>query len=247
MKHALIASLTLMVAATTASAQGARNEVQATFAQPRVSNFALIPAVATGATMGWTTDNGSTSGGANVSVGKGSSIEAGALAELGRGLLVYQAGVLYMDYGTQLSASYTSPYNGSRQQNDGTGHISYVGLPLALKVRTRVAEGIRLAGRVGFTPAILVSSRGEWTSRTYNTLGQQISSNSSSDNGTEGLRSVNVFSVIGGGPEFRIARDQNVRLEAMYEGMMLPIQMNSSTTQTYLSAISAMLSYGIGF
>ncbi len=180
----------------------------------------------------------------NTSLSAATSYEAGVLAEFGRKTLVFQTGLMFITENFKSEAKSLNP-TGMNTQLNQSGNFSYLGIPIALKARVRVSEGFRIAGRIGVMPALLTSKKLDYTSTVTNEFGQTLSTESGSSPG-DAIRSEQVFAMIGGGPEFRINQVQNVRLEALYERML----MNMSTADganISMQSIGAMLSYGVGF
>lgn len=133
--------------------------------------------------------------------------------------------------------------DGSRIRLDGRGSLNYLGVPVAAKVRFRVADGIRLAGRAGVIPALCVSGHLAGTATAVSQSGQDLASQNFDANSLIGERVLNVFAVVGFGPEFRVTRNQTFRAEATYEQMLLSAAQDSASSMR-LRSINVMLSYG---
>jgi len=210
-----------------------------------VSNFVLIPTASIGSSSFAQFDSNSTNP-VKSEVSAATSYEAGILAEIGRGTVVFQTGLLYMSEGFKGSTT-EAHLNGYIESVSETGSINYLGVPLALKARARVSDGIRLAGRVGVIPAPYIDGKSEYNDVVTDEFGNKVSSQAGSSkfNNNAAIRMGQVFAIAGGGPEFRISRNQNVRIEANYERMLL--NMATSSASVMMQSINGMISYGVGF
>lgn len=207
------------------------------------SSFVLIPAFSFGGDgmASFSDDNR-----ANVQQQSASNMEAGLLAEFGRGAFVFQTGMLYMQEGVKYGLETVDQTTNMVNHTDMDGSIRYLGIPLMAKGRVRVAEGLRLSGRAGVMPAFLMGANGTAQTSIREPWGATIAQGPSENIGSDGLRTVNAFAVVGLGPEIRVSRDQNVRIEANYERMLMPMEQYASQ-KISMQTWNAMLSYGVGF
>lgn len=241
MKLAFVATLLMSSGAFAFTATGAPQMSTTVAAKP--SAYVLVPAFSFGGDgMASFSDDNST----HVQQQSGSNMEAGLLAEYGRGSIVFQSGLLYMQESVKYGLEQVDPVTAMINHSDIDGSVRYLGIPLAVKGRVRVAEGLRLSGRVGVMPAFLMGGGGTSTTSVREPWGTTVAQGQAVNISSDGLRTVNAFAVAGFGPEFRIARDQNVRLEANYERMLMSMEQYASQ-KIEMQTWNAMLSYGIGF
>jgi Outer membrane protein beta-barrel domain len=240
----LIAALVATLATTQALAQGpatTRTSLETSARPRRASGLAIMPAFTIGATQLTNLNDFDN----QAKAGTGVSLSAGVLAELGRGTFVVQSGLLYMHQATSADVD-KQGYNGanlitSRMKYDLSA--DYLGVPLAVKARTRVGEGVRLVGRLGITPSFLLSKK-ESASGIVNGFSERKIS--TSDSSKEGVRTFNVFAVAGFGPEFAITKNQNMRVELGYERMLMPL-LDQGTSKISTHSLNLMLAYAAGF
>ena len=214
-------------------------------------SFSMMPVFAFGGSGAATAlKSSSSSPNMRTDISTGANIEAGFLTEFGRHTLVFQTGVMYKQHQIKLSASERDSSSGETLSGESDISLKYISLPVMLKTRLRLAEGIRLAGRIGAELAVFSGGTVDVNQRLTNTFGQILSQGSASTDlkttGESNIRPLNVYLTAGAGPEFRVARNQNVRIEGFYERMMLPVAMHTDSDLT-IHSWNAMLSYAFGF
>lgn len=242
----LIAALIATLATTQAYAQGTSSSMATSLRPKRASGFVLMPAVTVGGTQ--FTSLADYSNQAKAVTGMSYSI--GAMGEIGRGTFVFQTGLLYMQQSAKAETNQTTQSGGGLKRANYVMDYSssYLAIPLALKARTRIAEGVRLVGRIGVMPAFFLSHKAE-TTGSYSLDGMNERPVNDSVDTKDGVRKFNAFGVVGAGPEFAIAKNQNLRVELGYERMLMSIaeksEVNNNPTSA-LHSLNVMLSYGIG-
>lgn len=247
----LIATLIVTLASVNAFAQGSSTASLGTNVRAkRSSGLAIMPAISVGATQ--LTDLKDF--GHQAKAGTGVSINAGVLAELGRGTFVLQSGLLYLNQNTSADVNQTDFINGGSNpamalQTKGTFKLqmTQLAIPLAVKARTRVAEGIRLTGRLGLMTSFLMSAKTEESgSKTFNGVTTVQQSVTNSDKSM--MRSVNFSGIAGFGPEFAIARNQNLRIELGYERTLTALGNGDlGSTKSGIQSLNLLLAYAAGF
>jgi hypothetical protein len=268
MKFAFLASTLLSsiaMAAPAASPQSARApqapQVQSETSQSLVRfnmnaskpapSFSMMPVFAIGGSGAATAKNSSSSSpNLRTDVNAGTNMEAGFLTEFGRHALVFQTGVMYKQHQLKISMTESSQSSGDTYSGDSDVSVKYVSVPVMLKARMRLSEGIRLAGRVGAELAVFAGGKMTVNEKQTNAFGQTVRQQSASadisTSGDSNIRPLNVYLTAGVGPEFRIARNQNIRVEGFYERMMLPIAMHTDA-DLEIHSYNAMLSYAFAF
>lgn len=243
----LIAVLIATLATTQAFAQEGSSSALATSVRTkRSSGLAIMPAI----TLGGTQFTSLSQFGNQAKAETGMSYTIGALGELGRGTFVFQSGLLYTQQNAAATVDWTYLQGSTLTRINSKTKVSasYIGIPLAMKARTRVAEGVRLIGRIGVMPAFFLNQKTEMTG-TVTSNGMNEMPINQSESGKSGVRGFNAFGFVGAGPEFAIARNQNVRVELGYERMLLSAAEKSDVNQNpnwAFHSLNLMLSYAVG-
>ncbi len=211
-------------------------------------SFALIPVLSIGgaSAASYSQMKPTTAPNYRSDVSGGASYEAGVLAEFGRRSFVFQTGLLFKQHGLRFTESDRSGSSDYAANVEMT--LKYLSLPVMAKYRIRISEGVRLAARAGAELAVFNGGQMKYDMQT-STSGQVVDRQSASaDIKSEGnVRVVNGFLTAGIGPEFRLNPNQNVRVEAVYSRMLLPLTLRGAYDSLETQAINAMVSYAFAF
>jgi hypothetical protein len=182
----------------------------------------------------------------DVSTSSGTNMEAGFLTEIGRRATVFQTGLMYKEHQFKIRANGKSGTGLENYFVTGDVTFKYLTIPLMVKSRLRLTDGVRLAGRVGGELAFFMSGKSTSSTQHVAANGQTVTDFSKANESADNISSFNTYFTIGAGPEFRIAQNQNIRVEAFYERMLLKMN-NDSDSDLKLQAINAMISYAFAF
>ncbi|MES2854409.1 MAG: outer membrane beta-barrel protein [Bdellovibrionota bacterium] len=182
------------------------------------SGVTLIPAL--GVSSSGISYSGESDGMEMSSTARGYAFTGGLMLELGRSLVSFETGVLYMQ--ESYSARGTSREGGfTSTTNYKNGSLSYVGVPLAARVNLARSENTRVHIKGGIIPAVLIGNYFEYDTVASDGFGSWNKSGSYS--GTSDMNMMNVFLLAGGGIDFALSSGNDIRLESTYRRTLMPI------------------------
>ena len=231
-----ITLLTILSMATAAHAQ----EGELTYSAPKTpSTLGIVPMIGLGFShLQWE--------GGNTSVVRDHNypnfgFNAGLLKEFGTSGTRFQTGLLYLRETGTVKFEFESGNYRSTSQSDFT--VEHIGIPLLVRFRGAKMNGGFAAFRAGVIPAYATGSS---TKNTWSSSYKDTSSSGSRDEWSkDGLRSVNVFGLIGLGLETTTAIGREIRFELSYNRSLLPLNHDANEaqvfTQSYLLNIGTVL------
>ncbi len=179
--------------------------------------------------------------GANTKINRRSGINAGVLLEIGRQMVTFQTGLVYMQDGFKATSSRAE--GGYTYVSTANTQLDYLGVPLLAKLNFRFREPIAIYGKAGLIPAV--------TTGVYSELGTQdhrpdgsIRERNYVKTGRENLRDVNVLAAAGAGMAV-LGRERDYRAEVMLNRSLLSVAQNSTAPSVYTTAF--MIQIGMGF
>lgn len=172
-----------------------------------------------------------------------SSFNGGLLVEMGKGLLTFQSGLLYLQEGNKWSASRNTATSRSSLKVDH--RLDYMGVPALMKLNLPSDErSTRFTLKIGVTPALLLAaqSRSETTETTALGTQNKVYEVTTKD----GVRAVNIMGNAGIGLEIPggASSSNDIRIEAQYARGLLPAGQQDDIK---IYTQSVMLTIGMGF
>jgi hypothetical protein len=170
----------------------------------------------------------------------------GLMYEYGNGTFTGETGLLYIPVGftsNGISANSNTFSFATQTQTSDVWRVDFIGVPLLAKLNFPITNSIKLTMKGGAIPVIPISAS---IADTYNVQqnGVTVQSGGSTTNSIDGTRSFNVIGEIGLGAQMPISSMYEVRLEAIYNRLGMPLMNQNGIPDIYTQSL--VISLGLG-